>query len=99
MKKNSKFLEIGIGTGVLFLSILKNNPGFQCLGLDINPKAIKLSQKNMKNNNIKSDNVKIDLVDFKDFTISNIEEKFDFIVSNPPYVSLKSKNNLAKELR
>ena len=99
LKKKINFLEIGIGSGVLFLSILKNNPDFNCVGLDINPRAINLSRKNMKLNKIKSENVLLKLIDFNNFSLSNEHDKFDFIISNPPYISEKNKSELAKELR
>ena len=78
---------------------MKNNPDFNCIGLDINPRAINLSKINMKLNKIKSENVLLKLIDIKDFSLSNEEDKFDFIISNPPYIPEKSKRELAKELR
>ncbi len=53
----------------------------------------------MKLNKIKSENVLLKLIDIKDFSLSNEEDKFDFIISNPPYIPEKSKRELAKELR
>lgn len=49
-------------------------------------------------NSVKTDNVELKLIDIKDYCIKD-EVKFDFLISNPPYISLKEKGNLAKELK
>ena len=115
--KNKKlnFLEIGVGTGVIFISILRQLKNIRCIGIDIDERCIDLSLTNTKNllsenksfdidkKNIKKENKDYKLINisFTDFllhpesyqlflnTNSKIElndNKFDFIVSNPPYI-------------
>jgi release factor glutamine methyltransferase len=89
--ENIKFMEIGVGTGVIFISILRNLNNLECLGIDINPKCINLSKKNAEVL-CENSNYKLLHIDFTDFSISNSEDKYDFIVSNPPYIRLQDEN-------
>ena len=79
-KKSLRILEIGIGSGCVLLSILKEKKGFIGVGVDISMKC--LSIKN-NINKLKINN-KINL--YK----SNIDNfnygKYDLIISNPPYI-------------
>ncbi|MCU7615395.1 methyltransferase [Chryseobacterium sp. GMJ5] len=74
-------LEIGTGTGLISLMLAQRNPEAQFLGIDINTEAVHLTRINFENSVFHS-RLKNILQDFKTFTS---QEKFDFIVSNPPY--------------
>ena len=89
-----KILDIGCGTGAIALSIAKAFPQITIIGIDINPNAVKLANKNKKHNEIKN----------AEFIISDLyenleNEKFDIIVSNPPYLSLNEWANLEKSVK
>jgi len=82
--KNIKALDIGTGSGAIAVSF-----GYYCrdaevLGVDINPKAVEAAKKNVKINKLDNVNiVKGDIFMEKfDFPI----EKYDIIMSNPPYI-------------
>lgn len=70
--KNKKVLDIGSGSGIQALSALRNRAK-SVLSSDINPQAVKY----LKSINLKA--VKSNL-------FSNIKEKFDLIIFNPPYL-------------
>jgi release factor glutamine methyltransferase len=80
---NLKVLDIGTGSGCIAISIAKNNASAQVTAWDISEKALEMAQKNAELNQVK--------VKFERKDILNIEtvkpEKFDLIVSNPPYVT------------
>jgi release factor glutamine methyltransferase len=82
-EKQKKGIEIGIGTGAIILSILKNSEN-TVDGIDINKKAIKLTNINAKRNNI--DLKKETILKKNVFKIKN-NLKYDFLVANPPYIS------------
>jgi len=88
-------LEVGTGTGIISLMIAQRNPEAQVLAIDINSEAVKISQANFSHSPF-SDRIKGQLQDFKNF---EIDEKFDLIISNPPYFEINSseKDILARQ--
>ncbi len=90
-----KVLEVGAGTGIISLMIAQRNPEVQILAIDINSEAVHISQTNFLNSPF-SDRIKGQRQDFKNF---ETEEKFDLIISNPPYFEINSseKDILARQ--
>jgi len=72
---NLKFLEVGTGSGILSKTASKFLPIKNILALDINPEAVKALQKE-KFKVIQSD------------LFENVENKFDLIIFNAPYLPL-----------
>lgn len=91
----SKVLEVGTGTGLISLMLAQRNPNAEFLGIDINDEAVNLTQFNFENSPFTS-RLKNILQDFKTF---KTEEKFDLIVSNPPYfeASDSEKDKIARQ--
>ena len=91
----SKVLEVGTGTGLITLMLAQRNSSAGFLGIDINQEAVNLTQLNFENSPFQS-RLKNILKDFKTF---KTEEKFDLIVSNPPYfeVSDSGKDKIARQ--
>ena len=92
--KNNKIdnmLEIGCGTGIVSITIDLESD-IDVAGLDISPQAIKNTtiNKNKFNSNIKI--IESDLFD-------KVNDKFDIIYSNPPYIKTKEIENLQVEVR
>ncbi|CAG7590232.1 Release factor glutamine methyltransferase [Peptoniphilus tyrrelliae] len=92
--KNNKInnmLEIGCGTGIVSITIDLESD-IDVTGLDISPQAIKNTtiNKNKFNSNIKI--IESDLFD-------KVNDKFDIIYSNPPYIKTKEIENLQVEVR
>ena len=80
---NSKLnmLDIGIGSGCILLSILKERRNFFGTGIDISKKAINVARFNAKMHQL-SNRVKFYNSDVDKFLIG----KYDLVVSNPPYI-------------
>jgi tRNA1Val (adenine37-N6)-methyltransferase len=91
----SKVLEVGTGTGLISLMLAQRNSSAEFLGIDINEEAVNLTRNNFENSPfyVRLKNI---LQDFKAF---QSEEKFDLIVSNPPYFeeSDSEKDKLARQ--
>lgn len=86
-----RILEVGTGTGIISLMLAQRNPEANILAIDINSKAVDISQNNFLNSPF-SDRIKSQLQDFKSF---KTEEDFDLIISNPPYFEI---NNSDKDI-
>ncbi|SHL53061.1 tRNA1(Val) (adenine(37)-N6)-methyltransferase [Chryseobacterium polytrichastri] len=91
----SNVLEIGTGTGLISLMLAQRNQHAEFLGLDINEDAVNLTKSNFENS-IFNPRLRNVLQDFKNF---ETEDKFDLIVSNPPYFeeSGSEKDKIARQ--
>ncbi len=92
-----KILDIGTGSGNIPIMIKKNIPNAEITSIDISEKAIEIARKNeeiiLKSNKINFLNLDI----FDEEKLKSLE-KFDIIVSNPPYVSEEEYPNLQIEI-
>jgi len=87
-------LEIGVGSGAVSIA-LKQGGGFEMRGTDICPKAVKLANENFAHTHGSNGQfVQGDL-----FQNVPTDEKFDFIVSNPPYIPTADIEGLDKSVR
>ena len=78
-------LDLGTGTGAITLAIAKHRPEAYVTALDASQAALDIAIENAGNLNIL--NVKFILSDwFSALNQDNIKQKFDVIVSNPPYI-------------
>ncbi|BBI01153.1 release factor glutamine methyltransferase [Buchnera aphidicola (Nipponaphis monzeni)] len=81
--KISKVLDLGTGCGAIALALAASKINWSILGIDRNKKAIKLSKYNLSR--LKLYNVKFL---YSNYWFSKVKYlQFDFIVSNPPYLS------------
>jgi len=84
-KTKAKILDIGTGSGIIAITLKKLNNDYDITATDISEKALKVAKKNSKNKNTNITFIKTDLY-------KNITEKFDVIISNPPYIEENSQN-------
>ena len=92
-KASMRILEIGVGSGCIILSILKEKKKFFGTGIDISTKSLKISEINSHKLGV---NRRLKL--FK----SNIDNfnsgKYDLIISNPPYIKKNFLKCLEKDI-
>ena len=92
-KNKLKVLEIGIGSGCILLSILKERKSFYGTGIDISKKTIEICKINCENLGLSS-RVKLFKTDIDNFRYG----KYDLIISNPPYIKKFDLKYLEKEV-
>ena len=80
-KSNLRILDIGVGSGCILLSLLREKKNFTGVGIDISKKCIDLCRKNSFNLGL-NERVKLFNSNVDNFNYG----KYDLIVSNPPYI-------------
>jgi len=81
-KNNLRLLDIGVGSGCILLSILKEKKNFYGTGIDISKNSLEISRINAKKLFVEG-RVKFYKSDVDKF----VQGKYDLIVSNPPYIN------------
>jgi release factor glutamine methyltransferase len=79
---NCNVLDIGAGSGCIALAIKNQLKKAKVSGLDISENAIETARHNALENRLEVDFFQADILNHSDF----IDQKFDVVVSNPPYI-------------
>ena len=93
-KKSINILDIGTGSGCIILSLLSELKRSKGTGIDISLGALQIAKKNAKKLNILS-NVKFQKKSINSF----FSQKFDLVVSNPPYIRSRDLKNLEDDIK
>ena len=92
-KTRCRVLDIGVGSGCILLSILKEKKNFYGIGVDVSKKCLDLSNINA---------LKLGLTNRVKFFKSDIDNfdygKYDLIISNPPYINKLDLQYLEKDV-
>lgn len=90
----TSILDLGTGTGCLLLSLMKEFPQAQGVGVDLSQAALDVAQANARQLGLES-RARFMLSDW----LAGVEGTFDVIVSNPPYISAGDRSRLMPEVR
>lgn len=93
-----KIMDIGTGSGCILISLLKELPAYEGLGIDISKEALMVAQENGKMNGIET-RVKWVNSDLFAALDSNHLGTYTCIVSNPPYIPTKDVDDLMIEVK
>jgi release factor glutamine methyltransferase len=92
-KSSINFLDIGVGSGCIILTILKEKKNFSGIGIDLSQECLKVCKINANNLGV-SNRVKLFKSDVDNFTFG----KYDLIISNPPYIKKLDLKYLDKDV-
>lgn len=92
IRGNEHILDMCTGSGCILLSLLHERPSLTGVGADISEEALKVAGENADRLGIPAEFVQSDL-------FSHISEKYDIIVSNPPYIATEVIQVLEEEVR
>ena len=93
LKNKLNILDIGIGSGCILLSILKERANFYGTGIDLSKKCLNVSKINAIRLNVNS-RLKLYKSNVDKFNLG----KYDLIVSNPPYIKKYNLKYLEKDV-
>ena len=88
-----KILDIGTGSGCIAISLAKNIENAQVFAIDISDKALATAKKNAEVNKVEVTFIQQNILDTAD-----LNQNFDIIVSNPPYVRNLEKQEIKKNV-
>ena len=92
-KEKMNLLDVGIGSGCILLSILKDKKSFLGTGIDINNKSLTICRINGHNLDV-NNRLKLFKSDIDNFNYG----KYDLIISNPPYIKKAKLKYLDKDV-
>lgn len=87
-------LELGVGSGCLVITILLEYINSKAIGVDISSNALLVAHSNSYRHKVTS---RLTLLQSDWFSNIDINNKFDIIICNPPYVSKNEKNLMSYE--
>jgi release factor glutamine methyltransferase len=90
-----KIIDIGTGSGCIPISIKKEFPESIITAIDVDEKAIAIASENASTHQTEIDFVQINFLDKINW---NVFEKFDVIISNPPYIPIAEKELMDKNV-
>lgn len=83
-----KIIDIGTGSGCIGIALKKNLPTTRLSALDISKSALDTASSNASLNQVSIDFIHADIHHF------TVADKFDIIVSNPPYITISEKEEM-----
>ncbi|NUY82082.1 peptide chain release factor N(5)-glutamine methyltransferase [Flavobacterium sp. MAH-1] len=92
-KGSPKILDIGTGSGCIPISVAKNLHDSEVFAIDVSPGAIETARRNANKNQVRIHFIEADIL-----TTEDLDELFDVIVSNPPYVRHTEKEEMRKNV-
>ena len=90
-----KILDLCTGSGAIAVSLAKYLENVELTALDISGKALDIAIANAKNNHVQDKITFVESNLFQDLG----QEKYDIIVSNPPYIKRKDLETLDREVK
>ena len=87
--KEINILDIGTGSGCIAIALAKYLKNAKVVAIDISETALDMAQENARLNKVEVGFIQADI-----FKLEYLEEKYDIIVSNPPYVRMLEKERM-----
>ena len=93
MNKPLSILDIGTGSGCIPIALKLALPNCTLIGLDISKDALAIAQINAKNLNASIEWMEEDILN-----TAALDNNYDIMVSNPPYIPLREKKDMQEQV-
>src|ERR1043166_6938144 len=93
LRADSKIADVGTGSGVIALSLAGKFPDAKIIGTDVSEEALALATENASRLGL-ADRVRF----VKTNLLDGLDERFDVIVANLPYIAMADRNSLSREV-
>jgi release factor glutamine methyltransferase len=96
-----RIADVGTGSGCIAISLARELPRAEIVATDISPAALDYAQRNAARHRVSNriQFLRADLLEAAIEAPGRAENRFDLIVSNPPYVGRNDSTNLPREVR
>lgn len=94
--KPYRVVDVGTGSGILAICAALYLPNSQVIAIDASPEALEVARKNAEQHKV------ADRIEFREGDLlsgCDSDERFDFVVSNPPYVSASEYEALDRQVK
>jgi release factor glutamine methyltransferase len=91
LPSGSRVLDVGTGSGAIALALKDERPDLQVTGSDLSQDALALARAN-------GERLELDVHWLEADLLAGVEDEFDAVLSNPPYVSDGDRSSLAAEI-
>ncbi|PJJ67083.1 peptide chain release factor N(5)-glutamine methyltransferase [Chryseobacterium geocarposphaerae] len=92
-KRTLKILDIGTGTGIIPLVLKRYFPEADVTSIDFSEKALETAKKNADFHQLEINFIHGDYLNF------DLEQEFDVIISNPPYIGIEEESEIADSVK
>jgi len=92
-KEKLKILDVGTGSGCISISLAKIFPNAEVSSIDISEKALNIAKKNADFHKVKINFIQ------KDYLNEKLDEIYDIIVSNPPYIDVFEREEIPHSVK
>ncbi|REC50892.1 peptide chain release factor N(5)-glutamine methyltransferase [Chryseobacterium piscium] len=92
-KKTLKILDIGTGSGIIPLVLKKHFPEAEVTSIDFSKKALETAKKNADFHQLEINFIQADYLSL------DLNQNFDVIISNPPYIGIDEKNEITDSVK
>lgn len=90
---NLKILDVGTGSGIIPLVLKKHFPEAEISSIDFSEKALEVAKRNAEFHQLKINFIHEDYLNFE------LNEKYDIIISNPPYIGIDEGIEIADSVK
>ncbi len=94
--KKGSLLDIGTGSGCIPITFLKNTTGWTATAIDLSAEALNVAEFNAKKNEVAVDFFQLNFLDAGEWSKLN---KYEIIVSNPPYIPRSEEGMLSENVK